>query len=90
MDEVRSRRGRLFRDPSPSSGGDGTRRSNSPVTRLRRLKLEHVQPADPLRDPYVVAVLIAMAQAQRAYLLEKDLGFVESEDAVYPVRHPIS
>lgn len=33
-----------------------------------------------------MAVLIAMAQAERAYLVERgDLGFFESEDAIYPV-----
>lgn len=40
-------------------------RVNSPVNRLRRKRQRRYQPENEMEDPYVVAVLIALAQAQR-------------------------
>lgn len=40
-------------------------RFNPPVARLRQKKLRRLQPVREVEDPYIVAVLIALAQEQR-------------------------
>lgn len=42
--------------------------SNAPVHRLTLLRLEAITPPDRLHDPYIVALLIAVAQGQRKTL----------------------
>ncbi|KAH7131501.1 hypothetical protein B0J13DRAFT_105320 [Dactylonectria estremocensis] len=37
---------------------------NLPVAAARLLQLKHLEPADPCRDPYILAVLLGLAQAQ--------------------------
>ncbi|KAF7543475.1 hypothetical protein G7Z17_g10714 [Cylindrodendrum hubeiense] len=37
---------------------------NVPVAAARQLQLKHLEPADPCRDPYILAVLLGLAQAQ--------------------------
>ncbi|KAH7127563.1 hypothetical protein EDB81DRAFT_144979 [Dactylonectria macrodidyma] len=37
---------------------------NLPVAATRRLQLKHLEPTDPCRDPYILAVLLGLAQAQ--------------------------
>ncbi|KAI5462838.1 hypothetical protein BGZ63DRAFT_379825 [Mariannaea sp. PMI_226] len=37
---------------------------NIPVETMRKLQLKHLEPVDPRRDPYILAVLLGMAQAQ--------------------------
>src|SRR5690606_37027907 len=36
---------------------------NEPVSRLQQLRAKMLVPADPEQDPYIVAVMLAMAQA---------------------------
>ncbi len=40
-------------------------RTNPPVARIRRIKQARVRPPEMLYDPYIAAVLIALAQARR-------------------------
>jgi hypothetical protein len=45
----------------------GSRRriqNNVPVAEMRQLQLKHLNPADPSRDPYILAVLVGLAQEQ--------------------------
>lgn len=42
-----------------------TKRNNWPMTRLRLKRLRSIQPAQKTKDPYIIALLIALAQAQR-------------------------
>ncbi|EFX06481.1 hypothetical protein CMQ_6802 [Grosmannia clavigera kw1407] len=50
----------LFRIvPGPETGDY----QNTPVRRLQTLRSKHLVPADPDRDPYLVSVFLAMAQA---------------------------
>lgn len=52
---------RTYMEPPPNRQN----RANIPV-RMRYLKLlKHHTPPDPYRDPYFIAVLIALAQKQR-------------------------
>lgn len=37
---------------------------NEPCLRLRQLRMQSIQPKDPLDDPYIVALLITLAQSQ--------------------------
>lgn len=37
---------------------------NVPVAAARQLQLKHLEPADPCRDPYILVVLLGLAQAQ--------------------------
>ncbi|OHW99902.1 hypothetical protein CSPAE12_01377 [Colletotrichum incanum] len=46
-----------------------TRRPSRPTASLYRIHLARITPADPTRDPYVVALLIALAQSQRRNLI---------------------
>ena len=43
---------------------ESPRRRNPPVSTLRRIWLRRITPPDPYQDPYIVAALIALAQAQ--------------------------
>jgi hypothetical protein len=38
---------------------------NDPVARLRYIQWKRTKPVEPLRDPYISAILIALAQQQR-------------------------
>jgi hypothetical protein len=49
---------------APEWGG-GHRHINSPGSRRVQKLLQRLTPADPCEDPYLVALLIAMAQEQR-------------------------
>ncbi|KAM5358383.1 hypothetical protein ACJZ2D_015336 [Fusarium nematophilum] len=40
------------------------RRPNPPAEELRRLRLKKLEPSDPWRDPYIVVVLLGLAQSQ--------------------------
>ncbi|KZL66310.1 transposase [Colletotrichum tofieldiae] len=40
-------------------------RSSKATARLYHRRLGHITPSDPVRDPYIVALLIALAQSQR-------------------------
>lgn len=59
-------------------------RYNPPCKALMRYWLRRLTPQDPLRDPYIAALLIAMAQAQRA-----TLGHVRDGTSKWPVCSPI-
>jgi hypothetical protein len=41
------------------------RRDNRPIERHKRKKLQRVRPRDPFEDPYIAAVLIALAQEEQ-------------------------
>lgn len=43
----------------------GTRRGRDTTWNLFKLKLKSITPKEPLRDPYIAAILIGMAQMQR-------------------------
>ncbi|RFU73819.1 hypothetical protein TARUN_8425 [Trichoderma arundinaceum] len=51
-------------------GGNRKRQCNSPILRLFHKKWKKVNPTDPLHDPYIVALLISLAQEKRRYLQE--------------------
>lgn len=40
------------------------RRYNKPIAAVRRIRLRQVTPSNPHEDPYIIAALIALAQAQ--------------------------
>ncbi|KAF5022480.1 hypothetical protein F66182_5452 [Fusarium sp. NRRL 66182] len=40
------------------------RRPNPPAELLREMRLKKLEPSDPWRDPYILAVLVGMAQSQ--------------------------
>lgn len=44
--------------------GPSMRRLNIPAIKLSKLKLKMVTPTEPLHDPYLVALLIALGQLQ--------------------------
>lgn len=54
---IRIQREGLFQTPRP-------RRSNPPAELLRKLRLKQLEPEDRFRDPYILAVLIGLAQSQ--------------------------
>ncbi|KAI1504367.1 hypothetical protein F5X99DRAFT_406086 [Biscogniauxia marginata] len=49
--------------PEPRRHG----RNNLPVAALYQTRLRRITPAEPLCDPYIVAVLLALAQAEREW-----------------------
>ncbi|KAH8820113.1 hypothetical protein F5884DRAFT_38107 [Xylogone sp. PMI_703] len=49
-----------------------SRRSSRPTEAISRLKLKKLIPSEPLHDPYIVAVLIAVAWARRYALSPQD------------------
>jgi hypothetical protein len=59
------------------------KRENEPVARLRDKKLRARQPENAFEDPFIVAALIALAQAQRWFQTESDKAAqpVSSEEA---------
>jgi hypothetical protein len=57
-DNVQHRRGETLRQFT-------SRRSNAPFNAIWRSKWKKIDPTEPLHDPYIVALLIAMAQQQR-------------------------
>ncbi|KAF4973831.1 hypothetical protein FZEAL_9210 [Fusarium zealandicum] len=50
------------------------RRPNPPAEEIRRLRLKQIVPSDPRRDPYIVGVLLGLAQSQAESLLSKMSG----------------
>lgn len=60
--------------------------SNLPVQALSRNKWKKVNLADPVKDPYIVALLIAVAQDRRASFRMDNHKDVKPPAIVYPVR----
>jgi hypothetical protein len=56
-------------------------RLNPPVVRLRRKRLRLLQPPVEAEDPYIVAILIALAQEQRQVNRRQGTGVVTAEKA---------
>ncbi|KAL3602322.1 hypothetical protein FPOAC2_06626 [Fusarium poae] len=54
---IRIQREGVFQPPRP-------RRSNPPAEMLRKMRLKLLEPEDQWRDPYILAVLIGLAQSQ--------------------------
>jgi len=68
-DEIASLRRRQIQDPNAKRK---LRSDNAPVVALTRLRLKKITPEKDHLDPYVVGVLIAMAQAQGKALKRVD------------------
>ena len=49
------------------AGAHHGKRQSVPNENLRQIKLRLLQPANRAEDPYIVAMLIALAQAQQKY-----------------------
>ncbi len=62
------------------------RRRNSPVRRMAEAKHRALVPLDRWKDPYILALLIALAQWQRSILVEQGLW----DRPVFQVRKPPS
>jgi hypothetical protein len=54
---IRIQREGVFQPPRP-------RRPNPPAELLRKMRLKQLEPKDQWRDPYILAVLIGLAQSQ--------------------------
>jgi hypothetical protein len=59
----------------------GGNRSNLPIARLRQKQLRRLQPPAKVEDPYIVAILIALAQEQRQVNRRQGTGVVTAEKA---------
>ncbi|KAF4435738.1 hypothetical protein F53441_13442 [Fusarium austroafricanum] len=57
------------------------RRHNPPAELVRELKLKQIQPADQWRDPYLLAVLIGLAQSQAEG--KRDPKYPFAEDHIF-------
>jgi hypothetical protein len=58
------------------------RRPNPPAELIRKLRLKQLEPSDPWCDPYILAVLVGLAQSQaQSRSLEKDLDGKGRPDA---------
>ncbi|KPM37176.1 hypothetical protein AK830_g9375 [Neonectria ditissima] len=58
---IKYQRGTVFPMPRPRRR---EHRLNAPVAAQQQLHLKLLEPADPCRDPYILAVLLGLAQAQ--------------------------
>jgi hypothetical protein len=56
-------------------------RLNPPIVRLRRKRLRLLQPPVEVEDPYIVAILIALAHEQRQVNRRQGTGVVTAEKA---------
>jgi len=56
-------------------------KSNPPIARLRQKQLRRLQPPAKVEDPYIVAILIALAQEQRQANRQQGTGVVTAERA---------
>lgn len=66
------------------------RRPNPPAEQIRQLRIKEIEPVDRWRDPYILAVLVGMAQSQAEAVYSGRDGSVESpENIVYKVRRLI-
>ncbi|KAK0655391.1 hypothetical protein B0T16DRAFT_10383 [Cercophora newfieldiana] len=65
LSEITHHRTTKLKGQAPAPGGGGSRRINPPGSRRAQKLLQRLSPADPCEDPYLVALLIAMAQEQR-------------------------
>ncbi|KAF4459373.1 hypothetical protein FALBO_13872 [Fusarium albosuccineum] len=68
---IRIQREGVFPLPRP-------RRVNPPAELLQRLRLRRLEPSDPWRDPYILAVLVGMAQSQAQSLYSEKGSFDQS------------
>ncbi|KAI2626747.1 hypothetical protein GGR54DRAFT_637309 [Hypoxylon sp. NC1633] len=50
------------------------KKKSKPVTAVRRIRLRRITPVDKCHDPYIVAALIALAQAQKRWEAENRPG----------------
>lgn len=58
------------------------RRPNPPAELIRKMRLKQLEPSDPWCDPYILAVLLGLAQSQlQSQSLEKDSGSRGRPDA---------
>ncbi|RSL92318.1 hypothetical protein CEP52_013876 [Fusarium oligoseptatum] len=72
---IRIQREGVFSLPRP-------RRPNPPAELIRKMRLKQLEPSDPWCDPYILAVLIGLAQSQsQNKSLEKDSGSKGRPDA---------
>lgn len=58
FDEIQTLRGRHVYTPFG-------KRTSAPVHRVQQKKMKSLQPQNQAEDPYIVAILIALAQEQR-------------------------
>ena len=65
LSEITHHRKTKLEGQAPAPGGGGSRRINPPGSRRAQKLLQRLSPADPCEYPYLVALLIAMAQEQR-------------------------
>lgn len=54
---IRIQREGVFQPPRP-------RRANPPAESLRKMRIKQLEPEDQWREPYILAVLIGLAQSQ--------------------------
>lgn len=75
---ISKQRKRRFKNP---------KRWNPPVALLHRIRLSRITPTDYSRDPYIAAVLIALAQTQRQWVSQHGDGHADISRGVFTVRH---